>query len=74
MTVSVDGADAGSDVGVAPFLLEAPISFNPVTGRYELTLPTAVDLLRRRLTISTDEGGAEVVQRVPGRCSRPRKV
>jgi hypothetical protein len=58
MTLSVDGPDAGTDLAVDPFLLEAPMSFNPARGRYELILSTPVSLRGRRIVISTDEGGS----------------
>jgi hypothetical protein len=58
MTVSVDGADAGSDPGVAPFILEAPMTYNAVKGRYEFVHETPVDLDGRRVTVSSDQGGA----------------
>ena len=47
MTVSIDD-----------FVLEAPMTYNPGTGYYEFFTNTAVDLDGRRVTISTDEGGA----------------
>jgi hypothetical protein len=58
MTISVDGPDGGSDRNVPPFILEAPMAYNPGAGRYEFTLSTPVNLDGRRVTISTDEGGA----------------
>ena len=57
MTVSVDGADGGSDLAVDPFVLEFPMGW---TGSfYEALIPTAIDLGGRRLKISTDAGGAD---------------
>ena len=58
MTVSVDGADAGSDPGVTPFIFEAPMTYNSKRGRYEFEFSTNVNLDGRRVTISTDKGGA----------------
>ncbi len=47
MTVSVDD-----------FILEAPMTYNAAQDRYEYIDVTPVDLDGRRVTISTDEGGA----------------
>jgi uncharacterized repeat protein (TIGR01451 family) len=59
MTVSVDGPDGGSDHTVPPFLLEEPMVLSsPSDDEYTIVYPTPVDLRGRRVTISTDEGGA----------------
>ncbi len=58
MTLSVDGADAGSDPNIDPILLEVPMVFNPATGFYEFFFATPVELKGRRVLISTDEGGS----------------
>ncbi len=47
MTVSIDG-----------FLFEETMMYNEEVGRYEFVTVTAEDLNGRRVTISTDEGGA----------------
>ena len=58
MTVSVDGPDGGIDPNVDPFILEVPMTFNPVHNRYEFILDNVgVNLDGRRLSIQTDEGG-----------------
>ena len=58
MTVSVDGPDGGVDPNVDPFILEAPMTFNPNSGRYEFRLDNVGgNLDGRRLSIQTDEGG-----------------
>ena len=57
MTVSVDGSDKGDDPNVDPFILEAPMTFNPSNDRYEFRLNVGVNLDGRRLSIQTDEGG-----------------
>ncbi|MEL7450698.1 MAG: hypothetical protein AAFN78_15900, partial [Pseudomonadota bacterium] len=60
MTVSVDGADGGIDPDVAPAVLEAPMTFNPNTRRYEVVLQNVTENLNgRRLSIQTDEGGVD---------------
>lgn len=57
MTVTVDGADDGSDPLEDPFLLEFPM--NHVGGdRYRVDFPTGTNLDGRRVIIQTDEGGA----------------
>jgi hypothetical protein len=57
MTVSVDGADAGADRNVAPFVLEAVMT--PIGGgRWRYTLNTPVNLDGRRVVIQTNHGGA----------------
>ena len=58
MTVSVDGPDAGTDLLVDPFLVEAPMTFSPEGGTYHHDETTATDLAGRRILISTDEGGS----------------
>lgn len=57
MTVSIDGSDAGTNPNVAPFILEAPMTFAGGSA-FVFTLNTPVNLDGRRVTISTDEGGA----------------
>ena len=64
MTISVDGADAGTDPNVDPFVLEGLMEFNAAEDRYEFIFETLVNLKRRRMVISTDEGGSynDVIQ------------
>lgn len=57
MTVSVDGPDGGSDLSVDPLVFEVPMTFLS-GGKFKFTLSTPVNLKGRRVTISTDEGGA----------------
>ena len=45
-------------VSVEDFVTEAPLPYNPITGLYETMIPSGNDLEGRRITISTDEGGA----------------
>ena len=45
-------------ISVEDFAFEEPMPFNPSTGQYEYLANTPVDLQGRRVTISTDEGGA----------------
>ena len=58
MTVSVDGPDNGSDLGIDPMVLEGPMIYNPSRGEYEFQTGCGPGLGGRRITISTDEGGA----------------
>ncbi|MAG56620.1 MAG: hypothetical protein CMJ83_10055 [Planctomycetes bacterium] len=45
-------------LSVEDFVLEAPMAFDPATQRYEATLAAPQSLVGRRVTVSTDEGGA----------------
>ena len=45
-------------VSIEDFVLEDPMTFNPSTEEYEYVITTSEDLRGRRVTISTDEGGA----------------
>jgi hypothetical protein len=57
MTLSVDGPDAGSDPLIDPFVVEAAMI--SISGsRYRIDIATPVNLVGRRLSIQTDEGGA----------------
>jgi hypothetical protein len=56
MTMSVDGADAGTDRTIHPSVLEAALELD--SGRYSIRLPLDEDVRGRRVTISTDHGGA----------------
>ena len=56
---SLSQAPRASDLDVNPFALELPMAFNSDSGMYEVTIPTAINLSGRRLTISTDAGGAD---------------
>jgi hypothetical protein len=56
MTVSVDGADAGADRNIPPFILEAQMT--GTVGNFTFTFNTPVNLDGRRLVIQTDHGGA----------------
>ena len=60
MTVSVDGSDDGSDLSIDPFLFEVPMPLQG--GRYKLIFNTPTNLKGRRLMISTDFGGSDVVE------------
>jgi hypothetical protein len=57
MTTSVDGPDQGYDHLVDPFLLEAAMAYQS-GNRYKLVYDTPTNLVGRRITISTAEGGA----------------
>ena len=48
MTVSVDG-----------FTFESPMTFNTLTAQYEASFRSAINLVGRRITISTREGGSD---------------
>ena len=50
MTVSVDG-----------FTFESPMAFNTLTAQYEASFRSAINLVGRRITISTREGGSNSV-------------
>ena len=58
MTVTVDGPDAGTDPNVNPFILEVPMTLTS-GDRCGIVLKDILENLDgRRVTISTDEGGA----------------
>lgn len=48
-------------VSIEDFVLEAPMTYNADEDRYEYVINTATDLDGRRITISTDLGGADRV-------------
>lgn len=58
MTVSVDRIDSDANACFPPFLLEAPMTYNPRKDRYEFKLVTPVDLAGRNVSVQTDEGGS----------------
>ena len=68
MTVSVDETDSPKSPAVDPFLLEETMTYNAGEDRYEFEHLTGVDLVGRRVTISTDEGGAYTVVISAGSC------
>ena len=58
MTVSVDGVELDADGCYPPYILEAPMIYNPSKNRYEFVLDTPVDLAGRNVSVQTDEGGS----------------
>lgn len=58
MTVSVDGPDNGTDLGVDPMVFEGAMTYT--SGHYEFVLDGGLteNLDGRRVMVSTDEGGA----------------
>lgn len=57
LTVSVDGSDNGMDRNVAPFVFEAPMTFNASANRWEYQLSTTTNLLNRRVVVQSNRGG-----------------
>lgn len=52
------GASAKVTCSIDGFVIEAPMTYNDAKNRWEFTATTQVDLTGRRVTVSTDHGGA----------------